>query len=146
MRTRFLVPAALLVVACQRDPLLGPAVDVQNKPPVTITLRVGQRTAVNNVSLLFAGVPEDSRCPVDVTCVWAGNAKVELGIGPFVGTRGMTVPVELNTTGGPHAGEAWGLRVVLVALRPDPVSTERIGPDDYVVELRVGGVNAPSSP
>ncbi|MFH1764671.1 MAG: hypothetical protein ABIF09_10810 [Gemmatimonadota bacterium] len=33
----------------------------------------------------FGEVLEDSRCPVDVTCVWAGNAKVVIGIAAGMG-------------------------------------------------------------
>ncbi|MDH3498432.1 MAG: hypothetical protein OER21_16890 [Gemmatimonadota bacterium] len=141
MRVSWLVPAALLVVACGSDTPPDPAVALRDTPPVTITLRAGEQTAVNNVELIFGGVSEDSRCPIDVVCPSAGNAKVELGVGPLVGTRGPTYLVELNTTEGPRSGEAWDLRVVLLALRPEPVSTQTIKPEDYVVELRVGGVN-----
>ncbi len=146
MRASRLIPAALLMVACGTDAPPDPVVALRDTPPVTITLRAGEQTVVNNVELMFGGVSEDSRCPIDVVCASAGNARVELGVGPLVGTRGPTYLVELNTTEGPRSGEAWGLRVILLALRPEPVSTQTIRPEDYVVDLRVGGVNTLPSP
>lgn len=43
-----------------------------------IMLRSGQEKNILGSKLMikFASVVEDSRCPVDKTCVWAGNAKV----------------------------------------------------------------------
>ncbi len=44
------------------------------------SLKVGQQAKVDGVdlNLKFTGVPQDSRCPTNVNCVWAGNAEVAL--------------------------------------------------------------------
>lgn len=34
----------------------------------------------NGVRITFKQVREDSRCPTDVTCIWAGDARIELTI------------------------------------------------------------------
>src|ERR1041384_6590460 len=56
-------------------------------------LRIGQRAVIRktNLTLRFVTVPEDSRCPSDVTCVWAGNARVELLVTNGRRTKSMTL-------------------------------------------------------
>src|ERR1044072_8657255 len=66
-------------------------------------LRVGQRAVIRktNLTLRFVTVPEDSRCPSDVTCVWAGNARVELLVTNGRRTKSMTL--NSNTAAPPPA-------------------------------------------
>ncbi len=85
------------------------------------SLRPGEGVAIEATawSLTFTAVSEDSRCPKDVICVWAGRAVVLFNA--------------TTTTGG-----AQELRLVLVSeLRPYPVSTTPIGVDQYEVTARV---------
>jgi hypothetical protein len=98
---------------------------------------VGETTFVENIEIRFGGVLEDSRCPVDVQCVWAGNAQAALGVGPRRGTQGPTEQVLLNTSQGAQSGESWGLRLTLVDLTPAPRSTQPIPPEDYLIRLKV---------
>ena len=126
---------AVLLGACQNSRSPAPS---QNVGATTeVTLRVGETTFVDNIEIRFGAVLEDSRCPEDVQCVWAGNAQVELGVGPPRGTQGPTQRMLLNTMEGAKSGEAWGLQVTLVELTPAPKSTPPIPPDSYVVRLKV---------
>ena len=46
-----------------------------------VELREGQSAQLaDNVMLRFEKVALDSRCPIDVTCVWAGEAKLEFAL------------------------------------------------------------------
>ena len=78
-------------------------------------------------------VPEDSRCPENAVCVWAGNARVSLTLrdGPNTGAA------ELNTTLEPHAVTRWGYAVRLVDVRPNPRAGQRIAAETYVIRLVV---------
>lgn len=102
-------------------------------------LRVGQQATLKREGLRirFVAVPEDSRCPVNVTCVWAGNAKVQIEVNP--GRRdGETLT--LNTAGTASLpGETRYRRFTfrLVKLSPDPRSNRRIGPRSYILTLMV---------
>jgi hypothetical protein len=50
-------------------------------PPKIITkLKVGNTVNFNTKSIKFLKVVEDSRCPSDVTCIWAGQVKIVIGI------------------------------------------------------------------
>lgn len=127
----------LVLGACQNNRSAAPTQQQGQASTRDVTLRVGETTFVDNIEIGFGAVIEDSRCPVDVACVWAGNAQASLGVGPPRGTQGPTQQVLLNTTEGAQSGEAWGLRVTLVELTPDPRSTQSIPPENYTVRLKV---------
>ncbi len=85
------------------------------------------------LSVRVDGVPEDSRCPIDVQCPWAGNARVWLTIRDA--SRRDSIAV--NSTLEPHAATRFGYTLRLVDLRPPKVSTQEIRRGDYVVRLVV---------
>jgi len=93
------------------------------------TLRPGEsiRLAGTRSILKFVAVPEDSRCPPQVQCIWAGNAKLSLSLD--------AAPFAINTTLEPHEAVVLGYHFSLVRLtqRPlgDTVST------NYSATLRV---------
>ena len=91
-----------------------------------------------SLRLRFKSVAADSRCPVDVTCVWAGNAEVlvEVGGSGWRGKRTLT----LNTNASPErAGEGrYGRYTVkLVGLSPQPRSNRKIAAGQYTATLLV---------
>jgi hypothetical protein len=135
MFMRLLFSLVLLLGACQNSRSPAPSQDAEATSEVT--LRVGDTTFVRNIEIRFGGVLEDSRCPLDVQCVWAGNGQVQLGVGPPRGTQGPTERMLLNTMENARSGDAWGLRVTLVELTPAPKSTQPIPPESYVVRLKV---------
>jgi hypothetical protein len=82
----------------------------------------------------FGEILEDSRCPVDVVCVWEGNGKVVIGIAAGMGpTHALT----LNTSLEPKSVVWSGIRVTLLELNPVPHAGKRIPPEDYSVRLRL---------
>ncbi|HEV7644676.1 MAG TPA: hypothetical protein VGO50_12085 [Pyrinomonadaceae bacterium] len=93
-------------------------------------LRVGQQKSMSKgkVRVKFISVTEDSRCPADVDCVWAGNAKVKIQV--WV-RGGETKVFELGTNGGDKAGQADAYRVELVSLTPARHSKRKIRQNDY---------------
>ncbi len=133
----FPVLALLASVGCNDDPTSPPDPDLRNQPVRTLEIQAGRNKLFASVDIFFAGVREDSRCPRDVTCVWPGNAAVELHLS--LG-KAPSHKVTLNTNEVPRVVEWNGLKIRLVDLRPYPRSTRTIDPGAYVVELRVGGV------
>ena len=84
----------------------------------TVSLRVGeQKTASGRLHINFIEVTDDSRCPVDATCVWAGNAKVKLAL-----SIGKTHAEEfdLNSNRKPTEIEYRGYRIRFVSLTRKP--------------------------
>lgn len=83
--------------------------------PETLTISEGSQKSADRgrLTIKFVSVLEDSRCPPDVTCVWAGNAKVKLAI-----SKGKAAPsfVELNTGHDPTSVIFNGYEIKLVSL------------------------------
>jgi len=121
------------LVACQAG---VPTFDVTVDHPVEVTLRRGEDAyfGAQPLHLLFREVPQDSRCPTDVQCVWAGNGMVRLEVA--LGESPDT-PRDLNTTLDPTSTVVGGYRITLLRLLPDPVSTSQIPQDAYRAQLRV---------
>ncbi len=119
------------VTAPQSDEQLKPLPAVQVEAGREFKLGVGQEARVRGttVVMLFAGVSEDSRCPKDVQCVWAGNAKLRLR---WSGASGGATEVQVNTGVEPRNASYAGYRVRIVAIEPVPVSTRTIPVRDYL--------------
>ncbi len=49
-------------------------------PKIGVKLALGETVTIAGTTIEFVKVLEDSRCPKDVTCVWAGQAKVALEV------------------------------------------------------------------
>jgi hypothetical protein len=120
----------MLVAACGLS--TGPA----SEDAQDLELSAGEEIAIPGTVLRvgFIGVAEDSRCPIDVVCVWEGNAAVELGL---TAGSGPTHQIVLNTGIDPDAVDFMGVRVTLVGVSPYPREGQGIPPEDYVVTLRV---------
>ncbi len=90
---------------------------VSAKAPETVNLRVGQSKTADHgrVSVKFISVVEDSRCPMNARCVWAGNARIKVAVS--VGRR-RAETVELNSTTKPQTVTIHGYRLSLQDLNP----------------------------
>ena len=102
----------------------------------TVTLKRGQqRSAANGeVILKFISVVEDSRCPTDVDCIWAGNAKIEVLI---TDKRGGSKKVIINTTTGPAGDQHNGWAIYLTSLTPSPKTGKKISQRSYRATFNV---------
>jgi len=101
-------------------------------------LHVGQTTAQvgeTGPRLTFEAVLEDSRCPVGVTCVWAGDAVVVVALD---GTDNDTKRLELHTNSDFDTKSATdGYSVHLIDLSPLPREGSTIEVDRYQATLVV---------
>lgn len=82
----------------------------------------------------FDSVTEDSRCPSNANCVWAGNAATKFNV-VYSGKEHIVV---LNTHGGtnfPKDTLLSDIRIILVALVPYPETVRTIKSDEYVARL-----------
>jgi hypothetical protein len=108
-------------------------------------LNVGRQVTLERLRIKFAAVTQDSRCPADVTCVWAGNAAVRLDVST---NRSNSKSLTLNTGRSPSsANEAQyqGYNLKLVDLSPYPRSDRKIAAGDYVVTMLVSKAARKSS-
>lgn len=85
----------------------------------------------HGLTVEFVRVVEDSRCPTDTTCVWAGEVKVQ------VATRtGTAEAIQHEIKAGEHA-TVGAFRVLVVNVQPERLSTREIPPEDYRVTFKV---------
>lgn len=120
---RRVLGAILLVGACGGGDL-SPSADVRPQLNEPFTLGIDQSAVLSEpaVVITFTAVPHDSRCPLDVVCVWAGDAVVRLTlhVGPPEGD-GPDLEVDLHTGQEPRS-TPWGpyYELRLVSLSPEP--------------------------
>ena len=133
--------AATLFAGCSpssREPLSSNPAEavVSADRGQTFELQPGQTARVGSGGLLvgFRGVAQDSRCPSDVACVWAGDALVRVPV--TIGRMAWT-PLDLHTNVEPRSATFREYTISVVGLRPNPRSGERIPAGNYVVTLRV---------
>lgn len=104
-------------------------------PGQNFILHIGQRAKLDDVfSVLFKAVIKDSRCPINVTCVWAGNGKVELVI---LDPEGSQQTIYLNTDLEPKVKSIQKYQLQLLSLNPPKVDGVKIAPEEYSVNLRM---------
>jgi hypothetical protein len=104
-----------------------------------IVLKVGESAELRDktLTLELESVSNDSRCPVDVQCVWEGDAEIRLCV---KGGDQKEETYELHTS--PRQGKssvvergAWSIK--LTNLAPAPHSGRKIDPADYVATFTV---------
>jgi hypothetical protein len=126
----FALAAALLGGAACQDK--GPS---SPDPAGEVVLAPGESARFQGLALTFDGVSGDSRCPIGVTCIWEGDAVVELTASapPAAGQV-----LELHTAGQfPREGTHGGFRIALVSLTPHPRENQPVRPSQYRATLRV---------
>lgn len=134
-----LIACATLSCGCAAHPV-QPTVPLQQH----FDLRVGaSATLPDGVKVRFDGVTSDSRCPLDVVCVWAGEGVVAVSLSQ---TPAMPVQRELRTT--PDGSEATyaSHTIKLVALAPYPKSAQPIRPAECRHTQRRRSLTRPPQP
>lgn len=102
----------------------------------TFSLPLGETVVLRGTGakIKFVRVREDSRCPTDVVCVWAGDAKIEL----LLSREGSPNESRIMSLSTPDNETSWGnLRVRFVGLAPVPRQSDGDAPRAYVAALAV---------
>ncbi len=94
--------------------------------------QTAQMTA-EKISVTFQEVLEDSRCPVDVTCIWAGLAQVSLRIA----VSGQEKELSLSTSPPENSAVFENYTFWLIKVRPVPRADQTMDRSAYVVTVRV---------
>jgi len=104
--------------------------------PETVTVKAGkQRSASKSkLKIKFVSVVEDSRCPENVQCVWAGNAKIKVTVTSARGSETF----EMNTGMGPQGNQFDGWAINLESLTPTPrAGSKPISAKAYVAKFTI---------
>jgi hypothetical protein len=101
-------------------------------------LKLGEEIVFDDFSVKFIKVISDSRCPESVTCIWAGEAEVLLGI-----TFNRSYFEQQITVTGKASEilESGNFRISLEYLDPYPVTPKKILTQEYSIGLQL--VTAP---
>jgi hypothetical protein len=114
-----------------------PGILTVNELPATVTLQLGQDLRITSPDLLIRllEIVEDSRCPVDVTCVQAGTVNLRFGVSvPGAPEGGFFMKLG-------ESNSSLGVVLRVVTVTPERRTTVRlISPQDYRVSL---GISAP---
>jgi hypothetical protein len=100
------------------------------------TIKIGEQVEIKDINLrvAFVSVEEDSRCPVDVDCVWAGNAKLNVEVKR---SKKKYISASLNTTVNPKEIDYKGYTIKLLRLSPDRKVNVSPDPASYEATLVV---------
>jgi len=102
------------------------------------TIRVGQTAelASPRAHVSFLAVTADSRCPVDVQCVWEGDAALVLDLRvPGETAARDTLHTSPRGEGQSRSITLGKVRITLRSLVPQPKSGRSIRAEDYVATL-----------
>ncbi len=116
---------AVALAACGRD---GSAATLA----APIQLAPGQSALFDaeDLEVKFVGIDSDSRCPTDVTCVWAGEVIVRLTLSK----DGRTKELGIKAT---QSMAVEGFAVTVLDVLPVRTTSQPIAPADYRVTLKV---------
>ncbi len=130
---RALVPALFIVAASV--PVADPFAPAQSSTRHTLAPDESFVVPDTSLTIVFEDVESDSRCPVRVTCVWAGDAVVRLRLEV---PRARPVRHTLHTS--EQLGRAItheGTRIQLVTLEPLPSPEAAPLRHDYRLTLAI---------
>ena len=134
------------ILGCRLDDLISG--DDQEQDFISVALdsefqlEVGQTGFVEseNIKITFLEVTADSRCPSDVTCIWAGEVKVLVNIWKDDQDLGDSILVGQAANNDRAVKTFDGYSVKLLKVDPYPTSTQMIEPSDYIITLIVTAV------
>jgi len=100
-----------------------------------VELKLGEKTNHDWLDLLFYEV-EDSRCPLDVTCIWEGKVTATILV------QNQTHKISKNFDVGSTLFSISPYNVTLIDVIPHPISNEK---PDYVAILAITKFSRPQS-
>ena len=106
--------------------IFGSAMTAAAQTTQQITLPVGSQKTVtrDKLKIKFVSV-EDSRCPKDVDCIWAGNAKVTIKV---TNRKGESKTFDLNTNLETKPVRFGGYEIKLGSVTPYPKANVTVRP------------------
>ncbi len=138
MKTKLL--SLLFIIICG---FIAAAAAMKTDAGQMVKLRINQQKTIraSNLTIKFISVVEDSRCPVGVNCIWAGNGKVKIKV---MGKNKKSETFELNTNLSPQSVVFQGQEIRLMNLEPNTDKDKAIKPADYSATFALSKPENPS--
>ena len=128
MRVHFLICVLIFLMGCQSPS--GSEVKVYKfGDEFDLKLREKAVIGTKNGIVEFVDVLQDTRCPSNVNCIWAGNAEVKIR---FIQTNTL-----LNTYLEPKDTTISNMHIQLLRLEPYPALPRQFEKEDYNVRLLI---------
>ena len=130
--------AILLSIAMLLTMCVAPATDASQEAQ-SVTVKINNEATVpkTGMTIAFTELVEDSRCPTDTTCVWAGNAKIKIR----ATKNGRSGDLELNTMHSKDPVTFDGYTLTLTKLIPEPRTNIRINRNGYEATIEVSKIS-----
>ncbi|SEM08271.1 hypothetical protein SAMN04487910_4094 [Aquimarina amphilecti] len=106
-------------------------------PQIVTKLKIGKKATFGNKSIHFIKVTEDSRCPKGVSCVWAGQAKILIGLyenDTLLEEKEIIIEIPNKSK---ELLKSIEKTIYGYNLTPYPTNSEKIDPSTYYLELLV---------
>jgi hypothetical protein len=104
-----------------------------------VRLNLGASAQVDGLRITLVDVVEDSRCPSNVACVWAGQVIAKLSVtGPNLAETTLQLKLQghgLQREAPTRVGDRWQIQITSVL--PYPTSPTSAPAESYIVNLRV---------
>ena len=122
----------ILLTACERASPIGPAVPLDQR----FVLAPGQAARIDGTSgrVQFVELANESRCPLNATCIQAGDATIALSVVDDQGSNRYELRVNDPTRKSVMHRD---LRLEFVDLQPYPDTNRPTAPGDYRATLRI---------
>ncbi len=110
----------------------APAAPAPQAVSGAVTLAVGEKGQVGDLGILLKGPIEDSRCPIGVQCVWAGEVRASVLLSSP--TKSETISIANNKP--PYIFD--GHQVTLVTISPSSKTpNQKISQSQYQITFQV---------
>jgi len=96
-----------------------------------MVLVIGQSKNVGNISITLNTITQDSRCAIDVVCIWAGVVEADATL------KSATRSENRKISSGEAPYNFDGHTISITSVLPTPVSTKRILPSEYRITFHV---------
>jgi hypothetical protein len=125
---------SIFFFSCAEDP---DCVDAALGEEITIQVFDTATYCNENLSITFNTYPNESRCPTNVTCIWAGFVEIELSVNLKGKDTVLKLSTEPNVSGIPVQANVGDYSIKLIDVIPYPATNIRIDPNQFKVILLV---------
>jgi len=110
---------------------------IQSNLDSEFLLQINQSAEIKSedITVTFLNVTSESRCPSDVTCIWQGQAGIEINVQK--GDEDSVVNLSIGGDSNPEESIFDMYLIQLVDLSPYPISTKNIQPEEYTATIKI---------
>lgn len=105
--------------------------ELKESDPVVGNVSVGKTIYINGVKITLNKIIQDSRCPIDVVCVWAGNVTANVTLQSNTDKE----TIDIYSDKGAVAFDSY--QISLEKISPSSKADTEIKPENYILTFKV---------